>query len=282
MPPPTIGQLDRGVISQLVIAWYGRWGDLTGFKLFLNGSHMGSIERDSQGPAQVYDIADNLFRQCGARLEFQVSAFRGNPFSPAAESERSNTVVVETPACPRRVRVILARIETIDATVDDPPGMRRDSCWENDVGPIGLVFHVWGGSEDQVVHLSTMFGQGICNRGNGCNYIQGFCLHPNARVDFQDIVDYCRQAKAEHENDDGLACTSAYADVTVGPGQALWIAGNIGDADTDGNWNLVWEEKTSCSMRKLVPNTVFERTMRETIPIGFANVIVQIGVSPEP
>jgi hypothetical protein len=256
LPPPGLSLMNVAAGGyQLVWGWSGVWGDINGFKLYVNGSHLGNFERGPSGP-QTYVLPDSLEPSCGERLEFQVTAFSGNPFDPDQESPRSNTVVLESRPCPRRVRVTFLDFQAVEWVDDpDPPGVRDDSCWTGDIGPIELEFSVHGADSGEL-YIGTVWGQSrLCTRKNECNRIAGYCLHPGMRGSITSILDYCHDIRdgLSSRRADQLYCPNNFIEVTVGPRDDLWIRGSIGDADGDCRWNLVWRGDLILGFDEIVP-----------------------------
>lgn len=107
--------------------WSGHTYDINGFKIYMNGNYM-----FSRGPRETHYRFHDV-PQCGHRYDIQLTAYRGNPNRPDAESPRSNTVTWEGPPCQRTVAVSLVRLET---------GNLRDNDDLGDVGPLFGSFQV--------------------------------------------------------------------------------------------------------------------------------------------
>jgi hypothetical protein len=256
LPPPGLSLMTLPLGGhELLWNYRGVRGDINGFKLYVDGSHWGNFERGPSGP-QTYVLPDSLEPPCGERLEFQVTAFSSNPFDPTQESPRSNTVVLESRPCPRRVRVTFLDFQAVEWVGDpDPPGVRDDSCWTGDIGPIELEFSVHGADSGEL-YIGTVWGQSrLCTRKNECNRIAGYCLHPGMRGSITTILDYCHDIRdgLSSRRADQLYCPDNFIEVTVGPRDDLWIRGSIGDADGDCGWNLVWRGNLILGFDEIVP-----------------------------
>jgi hypothetical protein len=137
----------------------------------------------------------------------------------------------------------------------DPPDILHDSCWEGEIGPIELEFSVHGADSGEL-YIGTVWGQSrLCTRKNKCNRVAGFCLYPGARHSITNILDYCRNIRdgLSNRRADQLYCPDNFVDVTVGPRDALWIRGSIGDADGDCGWHRVWDGDLTLGFDEIVP-----------------------------
>jgi hypothetical protein len=280
LPPPILWP-PQGLANHLTWDWRGVWDSITGFKLYVNGSHVGNFERGSPGSLHGYDLPDSLQPACGEWLEFEVTAFRGNPFDPDQESPPSNTVVLEGQPCPLRARVTFLDVQTLNWP-GDPPSQHDDSCWEEDLGPIDLRFVVSHGVDIQEFGISTVYGRSpLCTRSNECNRIQGYCLHPYTTHSIEDIVQHCRATRdgLSSRRAEQLSCPENFVEVTLGPRDELYVYASIGDADTDGTWQRVITGDLVLEPDDLIPGAEYERTLLHTIEY-VAEVTVRIQVLP--
>lgn len=280
--PPPILWTPQLVVDHLSWDWRGVWDDITGFKLYVNGSHVGNFERGSHDRLHGYDLPESLLPACGQRLEFEVTAFRGDPFDPDQESPTSNAVVSEGPPCPRRVRVTFLDVETLNWP-GDPPSQYDDGCWEEDLGPIDLYFVVNDGSDAREFVISTVYGHSrLCTRSNACNRIQGYCLHPHTTHSIADIVEFCRDTRdgLSGRRAEQLSCPdNNFVEVALGSRDDLYLYASIGDADTDGTWQRVMNGSLILEPDELVPGAEYERTLLPTAEY-VAEVTVRIEVLP--
>ncbi len=106
LPAPMITLVHGGGQHRLVWVWSGHAYDINGFKLYMNGSYMFSVDAHS---------TSYLFRDvppCGRRFDIQLSAYRGNPHRPDSESPLSNVATWHGGLCPRTATVSFERLIT--------------------------------------------------------------------------------------------------------------------------------------------------------------------------
>jgi hypothetical protein len=80
--------------------WDGDRSTIDGFNVYVNDNLVRTVGSD------LYNIRAPTEPSCGQRLEYEMTAFSGHPFTPDRESPRSNTDIFEGEPCPRTVRVI--------------------------------------------------------------------------------------------------------------------------------------------------------------------------------
>jgi hypothetical protein len=272
LPAPYIHTVYRPIgeaAHRIAWTWDGDDAAISGFNLYVNGNLWTSV-----GHFRSFTLY-NLEPVCGERLELSMTAYSGDALAPDLESPRSNTIVLEGPACPRSVRVTFLEIQT-HALPADPPGMDDDSCWSTQVGPIDVIWSV----SDAWSYLYPTYGRGLCRFGKECNRIGGYCLHPNTTSSITDIIEVCR-GNREHERDLWTECpNNEFTQVALGHDDDLLVTAEIEDNDTDGNRECLMMGGFVMGFDELVPGTVYERTISDLDGRGFADVKVRIEVLP--
>ncbi|MGB9299399.1 MAG: hypothetical protein WCD51_02270, partial [Anaerolineae bacterium] len=191
---------------QLQWDWGGVSGEMVGFKLYINGAFNGnSFTRD----ARSWVLPESMEPTCTETVELQLTAFRGNTFTPDQESPLSEAVVLEGPPCPRSVRVTFDRLDTFD--------LRDESKMDGDQGPIFGIF----GVNDESISFDAS------------DYPDGFTLTPWVSYNIQDIFDTvwpwelgCWETMCPYHVPD-----ANYVTVELGPDDDLAIFGIIYDWD---------------------------------------------------
>ncbi len=101
-------------------SWDGDRSMIEGFNVYVNDSLVRTVGRD------LTSIVVPTEPSCGERLEYEMTAFTGHPYSPDRESPRSNTYVFEGEPCPLTLRVTFETLHTYDLPDDyeseDLPG----------------------------------------------------------------------------------------------------------------------------------------------------------------
>jgi hypothetical protein len=120
-PPPLI-HTDYSLLGEHRMAWSwdGDRSTITGFNVYVNDSLVRTVGSD------LTNIIVPTEPSCGERLEYEMTAFSGHPYSPDRESPRSNTYIFEGDPCPLTVRVTFDTLHTYDLPddyeSDDIPG----------------------------------------------------------------------------------------------------------------------------------------------------------------
>lgn len=130
LPAPAIRLTHVADVNSLWWEWAGHSYDISGFKLYMNGSyHLALDER-----ASYYFFTSKP--ACGDRYDIQLSAYRGNPGRPEIESPLSNTETWDGGFCPRTATVTFDKFDTRNLGLDDAPpgfvGPIKGSFWVND------------------------------------------------------------------------------------------------------------------------------------------------------
>ncbi len=126
LPAPMIRLTHVSDVNMLWWEWPGQTYDINGFKIYMNGNDM-----FSRPPRATYYRFSGV-PPCGQTFDIQLSAYRGNPSHPDAESPRSNVVTWEGAPCQRTVLVSFLRLETGD--------LHHNDDW-SDVGPLFGSFY---------------------------------------------------------------------------------------------------------------------------------------------
>jgi hypothetical protein len=113
-------------VNMLWWEWPGQTYEISGFKIYMNGNDM-----FSRPPRSTFYRFSGV-PPCGQRFDIQMTAYRGNPSHPDAESPRSNVVTWEGAPCQRTVLVSFLRLETGDLGDNDDLG---------NVGPLFGAFY---------------------------------------------------------------------------------------------------------------------------------------------
>jgi hypothetical protein len=215
LEPPTLILVRDQISSRLRWNWAGDRETIDGFKVYLDGSHIFSVDRDLS-----HLVVDFYAPPCGSEpIVFQVSAFSGD-----TESPMSNGVTWIPEACPRTVMVTF---ESISAGA-----LGDDEWWAHghSVGPIYGHFWVTGADSKALVFNATDPGNRWGERDEGLR------LRHHTDVGVQGIFDWIHREMAECI---GAGCPSysapesASVEVPLGPDDDLTISGLI--MDLDGN-----------------------------------------------
>lgn len=235
LPAPVLGQLNRGIGTELVYIYSGVEQEINGYKLYLNGSLLGYLPRTPS----VYPVPEYIMRSCGRNLEFAVSAFRGNPFHPDAESPHSNTLEVEGVPCSHSVRITFESIHLPGDVYEDDereePGV---------VGPVYGTFWAYGGAPGSP-EKTLKFDAADCS----WQRCRGFRFAPDGEYRVQSILDWVGTRLSSCLNCSGFGYGYGgsfvdYVEVLLRSEEPLQVSGIIMDDDR--------------SRRGGEPDTIFE------------------------
>ena len=243
--PPSL-TLWRGLGDQLRLQW--SWGgdesEITGFKLYVNDNFYTSPRRDLRS----YELHSDLLPSCGERLEFQVTAYSGATLVPDRESPRSNIRFLESPPCPRTVRVTFDRLRTYNLEDGDP-----NRNWdERRLGPISGTFCAQGST-------------GECLNFNASNYPNGLMLQSEHNHSIQGIFNWILAEMSVPCH--GSSCPVHYSaplnnsvTVDLGLGDDLTFTGVIFETD-DRSYGEAFHASDSISADEIRPG--YSRTIRD-------------------
>jgi hypothetical protein len=210
LPAPRLSVVDLGIGQhQLEWDWGGDPNELVGFKLYINGAFNGN---SFNSDARSWVLPESFEPTCTETIEFELTAFSGNTFTPSQESPRSEALVLEGPPCPRTVRVTFERLDTYD--------LRDESRMDGDQGPIDGCFSANDAS--------------LCF--NASDYPEGYTLSPWSSYNIRDIFDTIWTWKV---NCTGPQCAPFYeapdsnsVTVELGPDEELTVGGYLDDIDS--------------------------------------------------
>ncbi len=236
----------RGLGDQLRLqwSWDGDESEITGFKLYVNGNFRASPRRD----LRAYNLHSGLLPTCGERLEYQVTAYSGPTLVPDRESPRSNVRFLESPPCPRTVRVTFDRLRTYDLADGDP-----NSNWdERRLGPIFGTFCAQGST-------------GGCLNFNASNYPHGLMLQSQHNHSIQGIFNWILAEMSVPCS--GSSCPVHYSaplnnfvTVDLGLGDDLTFTGVVFESDNRG-YSEAFHASDSISSDEIRPG--YSRTIRD-------------------
>jgi hypothetical protein len=188
----------------LVWTWVGDYSSIDGFKVYINGSHQFTVSNTTNStPIVGYEPV------CGARYEFEITAYEGD-----RESPRSNSVVLEGEPCPKTVQVTFERLITFDL---------RDDEESNKAGPISGSFWAQGSNFESLGF-------------NADDYPHGFFLNSNSNPSVMSIFSWILgQMSMPCE---GSSCPMYYrapgvdfVSIEIGSGDDLTVGGIIHQQD---------------------------------------------------
>jgi hypothetical protein len=256
LPAPTLTSVDSGLGHQLIWDWGGAPGEIVGFKLYVNGAFNGNtFDRD----VRTWVVPDSLEPACTERVEFELTAYSFNPFTPDQESPRSNTLVLEGPPCSRTVQVTFDRLDTFD--------LRDESRMDGSLGPISGCF---GANDENLFFDAT-------------DYPDGFVLSPWSVYSIQSIFDRVWDWKLGcaggdcpgYDAPDGNSVT-----VELGPDDSLTIGGYIDDQDRRV-YERVFNGSHSIEFGDIVPGPLEIRDQQIQLTVQI-DVLVGPEVGPLP
>ena len=129
LPAPQIRLTHVSSVNMLWWEWPGNWYDISGFRMYVNGTSGVGVE-PRRNFYSFHDVPP-----CGHNVDIQLTAYRGNPSHPDAESPRSNIQTWEVEPCSRTVLVSFERFETGDLRGLGPaPGPIYGTLWAGDEG----------------------------------------------------------------------------------------------------------------------------------------------------
>jgi hypothetical protein len=142
-PPPLIHTVYYPMGQpRMAWSWAGDRSMITGFNVYVNDSLVRTVGSD------LTSIVVPTEPSCGERLEYEMTAFSGHPYSPDRESPRSNTWVLEGEPCPLTLRVTFDTLHTHNLP-DDYEGTA--------VGPIYGNFIATGSSGTEELHFDGAY-----------------------------------------------------------------------------------------------------------------------------
>jgi hypothetical protein len=230
---------------QLLWLWDGDPELLEGFKVYLNGSHILSVEEDTTSlSVRSYEPP------CGERYEFYVTAYGG----PGRESPPSNIAYWTGRVCPRIVRVTFERFTT--ARLGD------DEWYADNVGPIRGYFEAIGSTSARL-----SFDAGVLLRGP--RRVWGYRLDDWSDYSVQEFFQWIQERPCF------FGPLVNYVIVQVDPPDDLTFGGEILDLDTGNPDDVLFRGEYTLPAEEIVPGryTISHRNIE-------LSVLVEVIVGP--